>query len=41
MTAISALALSGCAGSGGGGGGEGAPIVIGSVNTISGPATFP
>ncbi|WP_427869219.1 ABC transporter substrate-binding protein [Leucobacter luti] len=40
LTAAAALALSGCAG-GGGGGGEGAPIKLGSVNTISGPATFP
>ncbi len=38
--AVTGLALAGCAG-GGGGGGEGAPIVVGSVNTISGPATFP
>ncbi|MBW1640348.1 ABC transporter substrate-binding protein [Microbacterium resistens] len=37
--AAGALALSGC--SGDAGGGEGAPIVVGSVNTISGPATFP
>ena len=40
LTATAALALSGCAG-GGGGGGEGAPIVLGSVNTLSGAATFP
>lgn len=39
LTAVAALALTGCAG--GGGGGEGAPIKLGSVNTISGPATFP
>ncbi|PII83787.1 branched-chain amino acid ABC transporter substrate-binding protein [Leucobacter sp. OLJS4] len=38
LTAAAALALSGCAGSDGGGGG---PIKLGSVNTISGPATFP
>lgn len=37
--AAGALALSGC--SADAGGGEGAPIVVGSVNTISGPATFP
>lgn len=42
LLAAGALALSGCAGgTEGGGGGEGAPIVVGSVNTISGPATFP
>lgn len=41
LAAASALVLTGCATSGGGGeGGEGAPIVVGSVNTISGPATF-
>lgn len=39
LTAAAALVLSGCAG--GEGGGEGAPIKLGSVNTISGPATFP
>lgn len=39
MTAVAALALTGCAG--GDGGGEGAPVKIGSVNTLSGPATFP
>lgn len=39
VLAAGALALSGC--SGDAGGGEGAPIVVGSVNTISGPATFP
>lgn len=38
LTAAAALALSGCAG---GGGGDDAPIKLGSVNTISGPATFP
>ncbi|MBN9178661.1 MAG: ABC transporter substrate-binding protein [Microbacterium sp.] len=37
-----ALALSGCAGSGGdSGSGGGGDIVVGSVNTISGAATFP
>lgn len=42
IAAATLLVLSGCAGSdGGSGGGEGAPIKIGSVNTISGPATFP
>lgn len=43
LTAAAALVLSGCAGDGGsgnGGGEGGAPIVVGSVNTISGPATF-
>jgi branched-chain amino acid transport system substrate-binding protein len=39
LTAAAALVLSGCAG--GEGGGEGAPIKLGSVNTVSGPATFP
>lgn len=34
------LALAGCSGSGGSGGSKD-PIVVGSVNTISGPATFP
>lgn len=41
IAAASLLVLSGCAGAGDGAGGEGAPIKIGSVNTISGPATFP
>jgi len=40
VIAVAALALAGCAG-GDGAGGDGAPIVVGSVNTISGPATFP
>ncbi|MBO9624778.1 MAG: ABC transporter substrate-binding protein [Microbacterium sp.] len=40
LIAVTALILSGCAGGGDGGGGD-APIVVGSVNTISGPATFP
>ncbi|TDP91501.1 amino acid/amide ABC transporter substrate-binding protein (HAAT family) [Leucobacter luti] len=40
LTAAAALVLSGCAG-GTGDGGEDAPIKLGSVNTISGPATFP
>ncbi|WP_353115694.1 ABC transporter substrate-binding protein [Microbacterium sp.] len=39
LLAAGALALSGC--TSGGSGGDGAPIVVGSVNTISGPATFP
>ncbi|QIM16250.1 ABC transporter substrate-binding protein [Leucobacter insecticola] len=39
MTTVTAIALTGCAGSDGGG--EGAPIKIGSVNTLSGAATFP
>ncbi|QZY51690.1 ABC transporter substrate-binding protein [Leucobacter tenebrionis] len=38
LTAAAALVLSGCAGSEGG---DGGPIKLGSVNTISGPATFP
>lgn len=38
MTAIAALALTGCAG---GDGGEDSTIKIGSVNTLSGAATFP
>lgn len=43
VAAAAALALSGCAGSGvgSGGGGGGGDIVVGSINTISGPATFP
>lgn len=42
LIAVAALALAGCAGGdGGSGGGDGAPIVVGSINTISGPATFP
>ncbi|CAH0251952.1 hypothetical protein SRABI76_03265 [Microbacterium oxydans] len=41
LIAVAALTLAGCAGGDGGSGGEGAPIVVGSVNTISGPATFP
>ena len=41
LTAASALLLSGCAGDGGGGGGDAAPIVVGSINTNSGPAAFP
>lgn len=38
LTAASSLALAGCAA---GPGGDSAPIKLGSVNTISGPATFP
>ena len=42
LIAVAALALAGCAGGdGGSGGGDGAPIVVGSINTLSGPATFP
>jgi branched-chain amino acid transport system substrate-binding protein len=41
VLAVAAFALTGCRGSDEGGGGDGAPIVVGSVNTISGPATFP
>ncbi|MFD4960705.1 ABC transporter substrate-binding protein [Microbacterium sp. NPDC058389] len=43
VLAVAAFALTGCRGSdeGGSGGGDGAPIVVGSVNTISGAATFP
>lgn len=41
ILAVAALTLAGCAGGSGDGGGDGAPIVVGSVNTISGPATFP
>ncbi len=40
VIAVAALILSGCAEDGGSGGGGGS-IVVGSVNTISGPATFP
>ncbi|MCB1273524.1 MAG: ABC transporter substrate-binding protein [Leucobacter sp.] len=40
LVAASVLALSACAG-GDGGTGDDAPINIGSINTISGPATFP
>jgi len=39
VAASAALVLSGC--SGGGGGDASSPIVVGSVNTKSGPATFP
>ncbi len=39
VAASAALVLSGC--SGGGGGGADSPIVVGSVNTKSGAATFP
>ncbi|GAB6856869.1 hypothetical protein JCM13591A_09740 [Microbacterium xylanilyticum] len=39
LLAAGMLALAGCSGSGGGGSSD--PIVVGSVNTISGPATFP
>lgn len=39
LAAATALVLAGCAGSDGGG--SGSPIVVGSVNTKSGPATFP
>lgn len=38
LTAVAALALTGCAG---GDGGDGGTIKLGSVNTISGAATFP
>lgn len=45
LLVVAATALAGCAGggggSGGGGGGSDSPIVIGSVNTKSGPAAFP
>ncbi len=37
---VGALALSGCSAPGSDGG-SGSPIIVGSVNTISGPATFP
>ncbi|MBL3700985.1 ABC transporter substrate-binding protein [Leucobacter luti] len=40
LTAAAALVLSGCAG-GADAGGDSAPIKLGSVNTISGAATFP
>ncbi|MDQ0647536.1 branched-chain amino acid transport system substrate-binding protein [Microbacterium natoriense] len=40
LFAVAALILSGCADDGGSGSGGGS-IVVGSVNTISGPATFP
>ncbi|WP_251438542.1 ABC transporter substrate-binding protein [Microbacterium sp. USTB-Y] len=43
LLAAGMLALAGCSGDGGSGSGSGSsdPIVVGSVNTISGPATFP
>ncbi len=41
LTAASALVLTGCAGDSGGGGGDASPIVVGSINTNSGPAAFP
>ncbi|WP_448720012.1 ABC transporter substrate-binding protein [Microbacterium natoriense] len=41
VIAVAALILSGCADDGGSGGGGGGSIVVGSVNTISGAATFP
>lgn len=42
LFAATAVALAGCAGGGGGGGGgSDSPIVVGSVNTKSGPAAFP
>jgi len=43
MAAATAMVLTGCSNGGGGGdnGGDKAPIVVGSVNTKSGPATFP
>ncbi|KHK95485.1 branched-chain amino acid ABC transporter substrate-binding protein [Microbacterium mangrovi] len=40
IAAATALVITGCAGSGGGSGSKD-PIVVGSVNSISGPATFP
>lgn len=41
LLAAGMLALAGCSGEAGSGTGSGDPIVVGSVNTISGPATFP
>lgn len=42
VLAVATLALTGCRGSdGSGGSGDTSPIVVGSVNTKSGPATFP
>ncbi|MFY9712266.1 MAG: ABC transporter substrate-binding protein [Microbacterium sp.] len=41
LIAVATLVLAGCAGGDSGGGEGGAPIVVGSVNTLSGPATFP
>lgn len=41
LLAAGMLALAGCSGDGGSGSGSGDPIVVGSVNTISGAATFP
>ncbi|GLU89436.1 MULTISPECIES: ABC transporter substrate-binding protein [Agromyces] len=41
LAAATALVLAGCAGGDSGGGDGGSPIVVGSVNTKSGPATFP
>lgn len=41
LAGASALVLSGCAGGGSGDGGDTSPIVVGSINTLSGPAAFP
>lgn len=43
LTAVAAAALSGCAtgGADSGSGATAAPIVVGSINALSGPATFP
>ncbi|GAA4477945.1 ABC transporter substrate-binding protein [Microbacterium panaciterrae] len=41
LLAAGVLALAGCSGAGSGGSASTDPIVVGSVNTISGPATFP
>lgn len=41
VAAVGAMVLTGCGGGGGGGGGSNAPIVVGSVNALSGSGTFP
>src|SRR5699024_4553066 len=41
LAAAATMIVTGCRGADGAGGAEGEPIVVGSVNTKSGPATFP